>query len=130
MAPRAREPRVRLFGTLNTASSAIEKMVGITAKPIARPTTRALRWSKVMPRSLVSHWRMSPAKNQFSRWPLMPSDRAPTPMITGISSAASQPSGTRRRMLSGRRLHSQAARMTPSGVSSSRLKMPGRWPSR
>jgi hypothetical protein len=32
-------------GTLNTASSAIEKIVGITAKPIARPTISALRWS-------------------------------------------------------------------------------------
>ena len=28
-----------------SASSAIVKMIGITAKPIARPTTRQLRWS-------------------------------------------------------------------------------------
>ena len=37
------EPVVKCFGTLNTASSLIEKIVGITAKPIARPTTKEFR---------------------------------------------------------------------------------------
>jgi hypothetical protein len=45
VAPKAREPTVKCFGTLKMASSAIEKIVGITANPIATPTTRALRWS-------------------------------------------------------------------------------------
>ena len=45
VAPKAKEPTVKCFGTLKMASSAIEKIVGITAKPIATPTTKALRWS-------------------------------------------------------------------------------------
>ena len=45
VAPSASEPEVRCLGTLNTASSAIEKMVGITAKPMAMPTTSELRCS-------------------------------------------------------------------------------------
>ena len=39
----ASEPVVKCRGTPNTASSLIEKMVGITANPIAIPTTRELR---------------------------------------------------------------------------------------
>ncbi len=38
-------PMVSERGTLNTASSLIEKMVGITAKPMAMATTSELRWS-------------------------------------------------------------------------------------
>ena len=45
LAPSASEPAVRFDGTLEKASSAIVKMIGMTAKPIARPTTRLLRWS-------------------------------------------------------------------------------------
>ena len=45
LAPSASEPETRLRGTFEKASSAIAKMIGITAKPIARPTTTALRWS-------------------------------------------------------------------------------------
>ena len=45
LAPSASEPETRLRGTLEKASSEIAKMIGITAKPIARPTTTALRWS-------------------------------------------------------------------------------------
>ena len=44
-APRAREPETRLRGTFEKASSAIAKMIGMTANPIAKPTTTALRWS-------------------------------------------------------------------------------------
>ena len=44
-APSASEPETRLRGTFENASSAIAKMIGITANPIARPTTIALRWS-------------------------------------------------------------------------------------
>jgi hypothetical protein len=36
---------VRLLGTLEKASSAMVKMMGMTAKPMAMPTTRLLRWS-------------------------------------------------------------------------------------
>tara|TARA_B100001741_G_C16421189_1_gene536321 strand:- start:198 stop:404 length:207 start_codon:yes stop_codon:yes gene_type:complete len=39
VAPKANEPIVRDLGTPKTASSLIEKIVGITAKPIAIPTT-------------------------------------------------------------------------------------------
>ena len=35
---------MRCDGTLVKASSAIVKMMGITAKPMAMPTTRQLRW--------------------------------------------------------------------------------------
>ena len=36
---------MRCCGTLEKASSEIVKMIGITAKPIAMPTTMLLRWS-------------------------------------------------------------------------------------
>ena len=45
LAPRASEAAVRCWGTLEKASSEIVKMIGITAKPMARPTTTLLRWS-------------------------------------------------------------------------------------
>ena len=45
VAPSASEPARRCCGTFESESSAIVKMIGITAKPIARPTTSALRWS-------------------------------------------------------------------------------------
>lgn len=45
VAPSAKEPWLRVAGTLNSASSASEKMIGTSAKPIATPTTSALRWS-------------------------------------------------------------------------------------
>jgi len=73
--------------------------------------------------------RMSPPKNQFSMYGLMYSDNQPTNRITGISSALSQPSGTFRRIDSGRRLKVKPATRMPIGNSISRLKMPGRCPS-
>ena len=45
VAPSASEPCDKCLGTPKTASSAIEKIVGMTAKPIASPTTSELRWS-------------------------------------------------------------------------------------
>jgi hypothetical protein len=45
VAPSASDPAVRPRGTLAIASSATVKMIGITAKPIARPTTTELRGS-------------------------------------------------------------------------------------
>ena len=44
-APRASEPATRFGGTFEKASSEMAKMIGITAKPMAMPTTTALRWS-------------------------------------------------------------------------------------
>ena len=41
LAPRASDPARRFLGTLEKASSAMEKMIGITANPIASPTTIA-----------------------------------------------------------------------------------------
>ena len=43
LAPRASDPARRCCGTLASESSAIVKMIGITANPIATPTTRELR---------------------------------------------------------------------------------------
>ena len=43
VAPKANDPEVKCLGTLNIASSAIEKIVGMTAKPIAIPIINALR---------------------------------------------------------------------------------------
>jgi len=43
VAPSASDPIVSERGTLNTASSLIVKMVGITAKPMAMPTTSEFR---------------------------------------------------------------------------------------
>ena len=43
VAPSASEPEVRCFGTLKMASSVMEKILGITAIPIAIPTTKELR---------------------------------------------------------------------------------------
>ena len=45
VAPSASEPARRCCGTLASESSAIVKMIGITAKPMATPTTSELRWS-------------------------------------------------------------------------------------
>ena len=45
LAPSASDSRARWPGTLASESSAIVKMIGMTAKPIAMPTTRELRWS-------------------------------------------------------------------------------------
>ena len=45
LAPSAKEPAVRCGGTLESESSAIVKITGITANPIARPTTIEFRWS-------------------------------------------------------------------------------------
>ncbi len=45
LAPSASDAADRFDGTLENASSEIVKMIGMTAKPIARPTTRLLRWS-------------------------------------------------------------------------------------
>ncbi|MCY1186684.1 hypothetical protein D9M73_275780 [compost metagenome] len=78
---------------------------------------------------MLIHRRMSPSKNQFSISGLMPRANQAVRPTTGSRIAASQPSGTRRRMDSGRRLQMKPASRMPMGVSSSRLKMPGRWPS-
>ncbi len=40
LAPSAREAAVRCDGTLENESSAMVKMIGMTAKPSAKPTTR------------------------------------------------------------------------------------------
>ncbi|MOA18011.1 hypothetical protein D3C78_1382960 [compost metagenome] len=83
-----------------------------------------------MPRSLVIHRRMSPSKNQVSMNGLMYRANQPVNRITGIRIAASQPSGTRRRSDSGRRLQAKPATRTPSGINRNRLNTPGRCPSR
>ena len=45
VAPRASDPARRWPGTFASESSAMVKMIGMTAKPMATPTTRELRWS-------------------------------------------------------------------------------------
>ena len=45
LAPQARLAEERDLGTADRASSLMVKMMGITAKPMAKPTTRLLRWS-------------------------------------------------------------------------------------
>ena len=45
LAPQARLAEVSDLGTLERASSLMVKMMGMTAKPMAKPTTRLLRWS-------------------------------------------------------------------------------------
>src|SRR5262245_36194787 len=57
VAPRASEPARRCWGTLASESSAIVKMIGITANPMATPTTSELRWSYVRPRTDCSQFR-------------------------------------------------------------------------
>ncbi len=42
LAPRASEAAVRCWGTLEKASSEIVKMIGMTAKPMARPDHHAV----------------------------------------------------------------------------------------
>ncbi|MOA33279.1 hypothetical protein D3C78_1545630 [compost metagenome] len=54
----------------------------------------------------------------------------PVSRMTGIRIADSQPSGTRRRIDSGRRLQAKPATRMPIGISRNRLNTPGRWPSR
>ena len=43
--PQGQRGRGQVLGHAREASSAIVKMMGMTAKPMARPTTRQLRWS-------------------------------------------------------------------------------------
>ena len=43
VAPSARDPARRCWGTLARESSAMVKMMGMTAKPMATPTTSELR---------------------------------------------------------------------------------------
>ena len=45
LAPKAKEPEIKELGTLDKASSAMVKTIGMTAKPITKPTTRELRES-------------------------------------------------------------------------------------
>ena len=45
VAPKASEPARKWRGTLESASSQMVKISGTTAKPIANPTTKQLRWS-------------------------------------------------------------------------------------
>lgn len=45
VAPRAKEPEIRCFGTFDKESSEIVKIMGITANPIAKPTTSEFLWS-------------------------------------------------------------------------------------
>ena len=45
VAPAPSEPARSDCGTAVRASSAIVKMIGMTAKPIVAPTTKALRWT-------------------------------------------------------------------------------------
>ncbi|KJU86626.1 hypothetical protein MBAV_001180 [Candidatus Magnetobacterium bavaricum] len=45
LAPNAREADTRFEGTFDIASSAIVKIIGMTAKLMAYPTIRQLRWS-------------------------------------------------------------------------------------
>ena len=69
-------------------------MVGITAKPIANPITRALRWSKSIPwwfkKSLIS-----PANNNDSIFPPKLSTITVVTINTGTSISACQPLGKR-----------------------------------
>src|SRR3569623_1274390 len=66
VAPRASEPWVKCLGTPKMASSAIEKILAMTANPMARPTTSELRWSKAMPMVFVSQLRKTPPKKTSS----------------------------------------------------------------
>ena len=45
LAPKANEPEIKELGTFDKASSAIVKTMGMTAKPITKPTTSELRAS-------------------------------------------------------------------------------------
>ena len=103
LAPSASEPAARLLGTALMASSAIVKMMGMTAKPMARPTTRLLRWSYVSPSALDSHSRKSPRNSQAST--RGPTCRATQPARTssGTISTNSMPGFNRRTALVGRR---------------------------
>ncbi|MNV55739.1 hypothetical protein D3C71_1479810 [compost metagenome] len=102
VAPSARDPWVRCLGTEKTASSAMEKMVGMTAKPMAIPTTRELRWSNLMPISWVSQMRESPCMKAFSMSGLKAKAPQPISSSTGMSRMACQPSGSQDLPRSGR----------------------------
>src|SRR5207253_7236384 len=60
LAPRAREPDLSSTGTPDRASSVIVKTMGMTAKPIIKPTTSELRCSKLAPVTCGHHRRKSP----------------------------------------------------------------------
>ena len=53
-APSASEAAFRCSGTLESASSEIVKMIGMTAKPIAKAMTRLLRASYLRPEEAIS----------------------------------------------------------------------------
>ena len=60
LAPSASEPTVSESGTFESASSEMVKIIGITAKPIMKPTTSELRCSKLAPVTCGHHSRKSP----------------------------------------------------------------------
>ncbi len=72
LAPSASDAAVRCCGTLEKASSEIVKMIGMTANPMARPTTTLLRWSYTRPSADPSHCFTSlpktPASTQGPAW--------------------------------------------------------------
>src|SRR5690606_19960132 len=127
VAPSANEPFDKCFGTLNTASSAIEKMVGITAKPIAIPTTNELRWSKVMPSSLVIYWRTLPSNKTRSTHGDNSNENQPTNATTGNSTNAARPSVKRLRQPFGNTLLSAANSTMASGTRTIVATIPGKY---
>ncbi len=102
VAPSAIEPKESCLGTEKMASSAIEKMVGITATPIAMPTTSALRCEYLMPSVVSIQACILPPKAAASMGFATAKQNQTTTATTGISSAPSYPAGTVRWMRAGR----------------------------
>ena len=94
---------------------------------MAKPTTMALRWSKSMPRSLLSQLRISPLKNHSSIGWLKLNDNHPSTTTSGTKTTTCQPSGIRSRMRSGNCAQAKAKVTIPSGIISSTANTPGRW---
>ena len=66
LAPRASDPERKASGTLLRESSAMVKMMGMTAKPMTKPTTNELRCSKPSPVTVGYQSRKSATRTPVS----------------------------------------------------------------
>ena len=123
-APSARLAAERCAGTFEKASSAIVKMIGMTAKPIAKPMMIELRGSYLTCQFWKSQLLKSPPKAVCSNHgPIRYASHAPT-ITTATSSAISRSLPKRVRTERGRAWKPRAAATTASGTTGARSRVP------
>src|SRR5690606_9495128 len=126
VAPRASEPDTKCRGTLLSDSSEMLKMMGMTAKPMAKATTSELRWSNRRPKVSKSHWRKSPAMSHCSSTGPRASPAHAARANTGTAASTTRLAGSRFRRAAGSRPHAMATASTATGASTAMANTPGK----